>query len=147
MTKQPKDYGHKKKKQPGRLLRLQAWLRARTERAWYYWTDGIWQDTRTTFKVNLLKTLNISVNSFLDTNLQNKACALSFRTTLAIVPAIAMLFAIGRGFGFQKLLEQEIERALPGQHNTLEYLLKFSDSYLSHSSEGLPCVDPHSAAQ
>ena len=137
MTKRPKDYGHKKKKQPGRLLRLQTWLRARTERAWYYWTDGIWQDTRTTFKVNLLKTLNISINSFLDTNLQNKACALSFRTTLAIVPAIAMLFAIGRGFGFQKLLEQEIERALPGQHNTLEYLLKFSDSYLSHSSEGL----------
>ena len=124
-------------KRPGRVQRLRVRFRSWAEGAWAYWTDGIWQDTRTTFRVNLLKTLNISINSFLDTNLQNKACALSFRTTLALVPACAMLFAIARGFGFQKLLEQEIEHALPGQHTTLEYILQLTDSYLSQSSEGL----------
>ena len=124
-------------KRPGLVQRFRVRFRSWAEGAWAYWTDGIWQDTRTTFRVNLLKTLNISINSFLDTNLHNKACALSFRTTLALVPACAMLFAIARGFGFQKLLEQEIEHALPGQHTTLEYILQLTDSYLSQSSEGL----------
>lgn len=127
----------RKAKKPGSLLRLSERLRDFVEAKLTYWNDGIWQDTRTTFGVNLLKALNICVKSFLDTNLQNQARALSFRTTLALVPAIAMFFAIARGFGLQKIIEQEMERALPGQHSTLEYILQFANSYISQSGQGL----------
>lgn len=107
------------------------------QRAWLYWTDGIWQDSRTSFKVNFLKALNISIYSFLNKDLQNKACALTYRTTLAIVPALAMLFAIGRGFGFQKIIKEELFKMFPAQGSFIEYALRFVDGYLGQSSEGI----------
>ena len=121
----------------GRWRGLRRRLYGFAARAWQYWNVGIWQDPRTTMWVNLAKTARISVHSFLDKGLQNKACALTYRTTLAVVPAMAMLFAIGRGFGFQALLREELFRMFPAQHAAIEYALRFVDSYLSHASEGL----------
>ena len=80
---------------------------------WEYYSKGIWRDTRNTWRVNAIKTINLSVRSFLDRDLQSQACALTYRTLLAIVPALALLFAIGRGFGFQNIMESQIESYLP----------------------------------
>ena len=66
----------------------------------YCWT-GVWRDSRDTLFVRFIKTANLSVRSFLDRDLQMQAAALVYNTVLAIVPAFALLFAIGRGFGFQ----------------------------------------------
>ena len=65
---------------------------------WLYCSEGVWNDTRRTWKVNTIKTINLSVKSFLNSDLQNRASALTYNTLLAIVPALALLFAIGRGF-------------------------------------------------
>ena len=70
---------------------------------WEYCSSGVWRDTRQDWKVSVVKTLNIVIRSFLDRDIQSTACALTYRTLLAIVPALAILFAIGRGFGFQKI--------------------------------------------
>lgn len=120
-----------------RRMRLQQRLRGRVMRLLAYWNEGIWSDSRTVWWVNVLKTLNISVKSFLNKDLQTQACALTYRTTLAIVPALAMLFAIGRGFGFQKVLQDELFQIFPGQRSAIDASLIFVDSYLSHSSEGI----------
>ncbi|MDE5642661.1 MAG: YihY/virulence factor BrkB family protein, partial [Muribaculaceae bacterium] len=53
------------------------------------------------------------------------------------VPALALLFAIGRGFGFQKLLQDELYSYFPAQHEVIHQALGFVDSYLSQASEGL----------
>ena len=63
---------------------------------WNYCVSGVWNDNRKTWWVNLIKTANLSVTSFLSQDLQSRACALTYRTLLAIVPALALLFAIGR---------------------------------------------------
>ncbi|MDE6430975.1 MAG: hypothetical protein K2K65_07395 [Duncaniella sp.] len=75
---------------------------------WEYCSVGVWKDKRDTAKVNIIKTLNLTVRSFMSTDLQSSACALTYRTLLAIVPALALLFAIGRGFGFQNLLQSQL---------------------------------------
>ncbi len=104
---------------------------------WKYASEGVWSDTRQTWKVNAVKTINLSVRSFLDSDLQYRASALTYNTLLAIVPALAMLFAIGRGFGFQNLLQSQLTNLLPSQTHALETALGFVDSYLAEASQGL----------
>lgn len=104
---------------------------------WAYISDGIWRDTRDIWWVNLLKTLNIAVRSFLNADIQSRACAMAFRTILAIIPALALLFAIGRGFGFQDMIEREIYNIMPAQREVLSEALKYVDSYLNQTGEGL----------
>lgn len=106
-------------------------------RLWWYWTGGVWNETRNNWYINLAKTVNLSVRSILDTNLQQKAAALTFNTMLALVPTLAMIFAIGRGFGFQNLIASEIFNFVPVQREELSNVFTFVDSYLAQSSEGI----------
>lgn len=102
-----------------------------------YYTEGVWSDTRGGWKVDVIRTINLSVKSFLNTDLQARASALTYQTMLAIVPALALLLAIGRGFGLQEVLTQELYKAFPSQKEALATAFQFVDSYLSQSSEGL----------
>lgn len=110
---------------------------ARSVTIWQYVSEGVWRDTRHNWKVNTLKTLNLTVRSFLDADLQTQACALTYRTVLSIVPALALIFAICRGFGFQNLLQDQLYALIPSQRQAIEMALKFVDSYLSQASEGI----------
>ena len=104
---------------------------------WNYWSEGVWSVTERNWKVDVVKTVNLSVRSFLNGDLQTQACAMTYRTLLAIVPALALLFAIGRGFGLQNVLQEELLKLLPSQHQAVNYAMRFVDSYLSSSSEGV----------
>jgi membrane protein len=97
----------------------------------------VWSDTRTNIGVNLIKTLNLAIRSFMSADIQAAACALTYRTLLAIVPALALLFAIGRGFGFQNLLASQLFNYFPSQQQALETAFTFVDSYLAQASEGI----------
>ncbi|MDE6533677.1 MAG: YihY/virulence factor BrkB family protein [Muribaculaceae bacterium] len=102
----------------------------------YCWS-GVWKETRDTSGIRTIKVLNLSVRSFLDRDLQSRSMSLTYSTVLAIVPAFALLFAIGRGFGFQNLLEDQLYQSFPAQRKGLEFALKFVDSYLKEASQGL----------
>lgn len=104
---------------------------------WAYCSDGVWEDHRTTVKVNVIKTISLTVKTFLNSDLQSKACAMTYRTLLAVVPALALVFAIGRGFGFQNLLQSQLFSYFPSQHRALEMAFSFVDSCLAQASEGL----------
>lgn len=104
---------------------------------WEYLTTGIWSDNRRKWWINVLRTVNLSVNSFLNRDIQSQACAMTYRTMLAVVPALAMIIAIGRGFGIQEVLEQELFRLFPAQHYAIDYGIRFVDNYLKQSSEGI----------
>ena len=102
-----------------------------------YLTTGIWSDPRRTWWLNALRTGNLSINSFLNRDIQSQACALTYRTMLAVVPALALLLAIGRGFGMQDALQDELYKRFPAQHVAISYSMNFIDSYLKQSSEGV----------
>ena len=112
-------------------------LSDQTKHLWQYCSEGVWEDTRSNWKINTIKTLNLTVRSFLNSDLQSNSCAMTYRTLLAIVPALALLFAIGRGFGFQNLLQDELFKYFPSQHTALQAALNFVDSYLAQASEGI----------
>ena len=102
-----------------------------------YCINGVWNDKRTVLKVKMLKVINLSVRSFLDRDLQVRSCALTYSTVLAIVPALAMLFAIARGFGFQNLMQSELFSYFPAQREALQSALSYVDNYLAQASQGV----------
>lgn len=102
-----------------------------------YCVSGVWDDSRTSLKVRIVKVVNLSIRSFLDRDLQIRAGSLTYNTVLAVVPALAMLFAIARGFGFQNLLQTALFRYFPSQQQALESALAYVDNYLAHASQGI----------
>ncbi len=102
-----------------------------------YCMDGVWSDTRSGIVINIIKTINLSVKSFFNADIQSTACAMAFRTLLATVPVLALLFAIGRGFGFASLMQTSLFNYFPAQQEAIEKGLTFVDSYLETASKGV----------
>ena len=86
---------------------------------------------------NALKIVTLSIKEFAERRIVNKASALTYSTLLAIIPILAILFAIARGFGFANLLEDQFRSGMQGQAQTAETILSFIDSYLSHAKSGV----------
>ena len=104
--------------------------------ALYCW-EGVWRDPSNHIRVKILKTLNLSVRTFLDSDLQSRAASLTYSTLLAIVPGFALLFAIGRGFNLQNLLKDELFKFFPAQSKAISTATGFVDSYLKQASQGV----------
>ncbi len=110
---------------------------------WKFLTYDIWritedEVTRTTYAIyNIIKTIYLCISRFAEDRLVNKASALTYSTLLAIVPILAILFAIARGFGFDNLMESQIVNGFGGQTEATQVLLQFVNSYLSQTKSGI----------
>ena len=110
---------------------------------WKFLTYDIWritedEVTKTTFSLyNIIKTVYVCISRFTQDRIVNKASALTYSTLLAIVPILAILFAIARGFGFDNLLESQIVNGFGGPTQATETILLFVDSYLSQAKSGV----------
>lgn len=104
---------------------------------WKFVSTDVWRSSKNTFYVRLVKTLNLTITSFFDRDLQTRAASLTFDTLLALVPALALIFAIGRGFGLQDLLSDQLFTYFPAQKEVIEKSITFVDSYLDQSTQGV----------
>lgn len=102
-----------------------------------YCMEGVWSDPRNNIGTRIVKTLNLTVSSFFNSQLQNKSMALTYTTVLSIVPAFALLVAIGRGFGLQDVLQNQLYQFFPSQSKGISTALSFVDSYLKSASSGI----------
>lgn len=102
-----------------------------------YCTKGVWSDPRNNWRTRTVKTLNLTLSAFFDSSLQNKSMALTYSTVLAIVPALALLVAIGRGFGLQDVMQSQLYQFFPSQVNAIHTVLRFVDSYLNSATQGV----------
>ena len=94
---------------------------------WKFLTYDIWritedEVTKTTFSLyNIIKTIYLCINRFTKDRLVNKASALTYSTLLAIVPILAIVFAIARGFGKASAARRK-QRKLSSNSSTPIYL-------------------------
>ena len=49
-----------------------------------------------------------AIRGFIEDDCYSKASALTFYSLLSVVPVLAVLFGIAKGFGFEHALEKEI---------------------------------------
>lgn len=87
--------------------------------------------------INVIKTVILAVRGFQSENLQTKASALTFTTLLSIVPLLAVLLGIAKGFGFQGTVRQELFDYFPGHELELNKAFEFVESYLVQAQGGV----------
>ena len=126
-----------KEKKPGKIGSFIARATEKSMRIWNYCASDVWNDSRQNWMVSTIKVINLSVRSFLNGDLQTKSCAMTYRTLLAIVPALALICAIGRGFGLQDVIMEQMIRQMPSQAGLLRAAFGFVDNYLSQASGGI----------
>ena len=92
------------------------------------------------FKATLIKSLKIiilSVQGFSRDLCPLRASALTLYSILSIVPIIAMLFGIAKGFGFETMLEQQILEHAPDQDTLVIQLISFAQNLLESTKGGV----------
>lgn len=97
--------------------------------------------------LKLLMSMNIrkrlkELYVFLTTDILSKritsaASALTYSTLLAIVPILAVVFGIARGFGYNKYIEEWFRGAFSNQPQVADAIIGFVNSYLIHTKSGL----------
>lgn len=104
---------------------------------------GIWQislsnvsPVRSLF-YGILKKLILTIRFFTAKRVVSQAAALTYSTLLAIVPIMAVVFAIARGFGYNKYIEIWFKDAFKSQPQAADIIVEFVNSYLVHTKSGV----------
>ena len=112
-------------------------------KVWHFFTYGIWRITEHEVSgikehlVNIAKTIILTIRFFISDGLSKKASALTYNTLLAIVPVLALILAISKGFGFQDLLEQQLTQFFPRQEDIITKVFEFVTNYINQTKNGL----------
>jgi len=77
--------------------------------------------------------LYIACRLFFQKDLLFYAASLAFNTVLAIVPLVALFFAVSRGFGYSDMVEKVLRSLLSSQPDAADYIIKFANSYLANA--------------
>ena len=86
---------------------------------------------------HIYRTLVLTIRFFTAKRVMTQASALTYSTLLAIVPILAVIFAIARGFGYNKYIEIWFRDALSSQPQVADILAGFVNSYLIHTRSGI----------
>ena len=87
--------------------------------------------------LEVLKKLLLAIRFFTAKRVMQKASALTYSMLLAIVPIMAVVFAIARGFGYNKYIEVWFRDAFQSQPQAADIIIGFVNSYLVHTQSGV----------
>ena len=79
----------------------------------------------------------VAFKGFTEDRLMVKASALTYYTLFAIVHMFALFFAIGRGFGMQKLIVDALAQQAGAHSGIMFNVLEFVNRYLEHAQGGV----------
>jgi len=103
----------------------------------------VWRIRRTelsggkSFSVKILRIFLFAFRGYEQDKCQLRASALTFYSLVSIVPVAAMAFGIAKGFGFEKILEEQLRTKLAGQQEILAQVITFSHSLLENTRGGI----------
>lgn len=101
------------------------------------WRDYSKKTKRERLFIASLRMLILTIERFTTKRIVNNAAALTYSTLLAIVPILAVVFAIARGFGYNKYIEEWFRNVLSSQPQAAETIIGFVNSYLIHTKSGI----------
>ena len=86
---------------------------------------------------SLLKKLLLAIEFFTTRRVIDMAAALTYSTLLALVPILAVVFGVARGFGYNKYIEVWFRDTLSSQPHAADAIISFINSYLVHTKSGV----------
>jgi membrane protein len=89
------------------------------------------------FVIRFVQTIALAIRGFDENKCKFKASALTFFSLLSIVPIIAVMFGIAKGFNLQKQVEQQLIAKMQGQEEVITKITDFANSLLANTNGGL----------
>jgi membrane protein len=83
-----------------------------------------------------LRIIVLAVRGFDEDKCKFRASALTFYSLLSVVPVIAMMFGVAKGFGLEKRVEAELLQKIKGQEEVAKKIIDFANSLLENASGG-----------
>lgn len=118
-------------------------LRQQTARSIEFLTTDIWRIRRKDlprFRAFFLRLARITLLTFrglAEDRCQLRASSLTFYSLLSVVPVLAMIFGIAKGFGFEQHLRDILLERLAGQEEVAMRIIDFSHALLDNVKGGL----------
>ncbi len=84
-----------------------------------------------------IRTIVLVVRGFGSKNLNDKAKALTYSLIFAIVPILAMIFGVAKGFGVADVIEKQLNQSFLGETNMVPTIMAMVDRYLETAQDGL----------
>ena len=89
------------------------------------------------FLYRLVKTVILATRGFIKDRLNVKASALTYSILFALVPMVALIIAIGKGFGVEELIEKWLQDSFVAQADMIPTVMEFVKRYLETTQGGL----------
>ena len=89
--------------------------------------------------IKQLRIILLALRGFDENKCFARAASLTFNTLLSIVPVVAILFGVAKGFGFESMLRREVTQKFPGeaQQEVLTKVFEFAESLLEATKGGV----------
>lgn len=114
------------------------------KKSWHFVSEKIWhirldklKDKRQGFFLRQLRIFSLAVQGFNEDKCFTKATALTFYTLFSIVPILALAFAISKGFGFEKNLQDQLSTSYPEYREILDQAFVYAGSMLATAKGGV----------
>jgi len=85
----------------------------------------------------LVKIIYLAIRGFIAEKLNIRASALTYSILFAIIPLFALIIAIGKGFGVEKMIEDSLQGTFIGQSNMTSTVMGFVERYLETTQQGV----------
>lgn len=89
------------------------------------------------FLYDIVKAFILAIRNIDGAQLFTRASALTYSTLLSIVPLLAVLFAIARGFGFQNIVQSQLFEMFAGQKDVLNQAMVYIDNSIEYAQGGI----------
>jgi membrane protein len=89
------------------------------------------------FVIRLVRIIVLAVRGYDEHKCMFRASALTFYSLLTIVPVIALIFGIAKGFGLQQRVAEEILAKMKGHEEVANRIITFANSLLDKASGGV----------
>lgn len=86
---------------------------------------------------NIIKAFILAIRNVDGLRINTRASALTYSTLLSIIPLLAVLFAIARGFGFEKIVQSQLFEYFAGQKELLSEALVYIDESIKYAQGGV----------
>lgn len=109
----------------------------------HYITEDIWKRPTQqrhkvqSFFIKQLRIILLAIKGFKEDKCTLQASAMTYFSALSIVPVIALIFAIAKGFGFDQVLEKRLIESFQGQEEVLNWVMQFAHSMLESAKGGM----------
>ena len=85
----------------------------------------------------VLKTIVLTIRDFYEGKMQVKASALTYYSVFSLIPMVAFIFGVARGFGFDNEIIDFLAYEYPAQAESIKYMFGLAEAYLQHAKGGV----------